>query len=222
MLQPPRHRLDAPGLYVHREDPAIRFDVIEAEEASIAARIAAEGPGDHDRLAAAYRHPWRRYASGDGRFDLDARSPLYTGAKGDDIGTRSARDYLDAGATIFTLRRLDRHQREQVGALISSDRAGTINRLGRPLDDVLHAAWVDDLNRIEGTRLAVVFGLAGIQGWHRTWPAGEVTTEMLDDLYAVGGPGLLHGLAMAIITHGEPLRRTEGLPSASPGTEPSR
>lgn len=222
MLQPPRHRLDAPGCYVHREDPAIRFDVIEAEEASIAARIAAEDHGDHDRLAAAYRHPWRRYASGEGRFDLDARYPLYTGAKGDDIGTRSARDYLDAGATIFTLRRLSRTEREQVGALLSSDRAGAVHRLGRPLEDVLAAAHVDDLNRIHATRLAVIFGLAGIQGWHRPWPAGEVTAEMLDDLDTVGGPALLHGLAMAIITHGDPLRRTEGLPSASPGTEPSR
>ena len=66
MLTPPRHRVDAPGIYVHETDPAVRLDIVDLESAAIAELVAAAAPERRADLAKQYRHPWRRYASGEG------------------------------------------------------------------------------------------------------------------------------------------------------------
>lgn len=221
MLTPPRHRVDAPGIYVHSADPALRLDVVDLEVAEIAKSIAEASEERRADLAKIYRHPWHRYASGEGRYDLDARYPLLT-ASG--VAEVSPRSYLDDGATLFRLRRLAREDRDAVGVLLGSDRAAKMSELGRPFDELMAAAHVDALNRIAGLRRAVQCGLDGVDNWHGgAWPRGEVVDDKrLDELDEVGGPALLQALALAILRHSDPLRRDEGLPSASPGTAPSR
>lgn len=222
MLTPPRHRVDAPGIYVHETDPAVRLDLVDLESAAIAELVAAAAPERRADLAKQYRHPWRRYASGEGRFDIDARYPLPL--VGGSFIERTAREYLDAGATLFRLRRLAREDRDAIGVLLGSDRADTVSRLGRSFEEVIAAAHVDALNRIHGLRRAVQLGLDGVEGWHAgPWPRGTVVDEArIDALDEVGGAPLLQALALAILRYSDPLRRDEGLPSASPGTEPSR
>jgi len=222
MLTPPRHRIDAPGIYVHHTDPALRLDLVELEAAVISEWLTTVPATTRDDLAKIYRHPWYRYASGEGRFDLDAKYPLRL--EGGVIINKSARDYLDAGATLFRLRRLAREDRDAIGVLLGSDRADTMHRLGRPFDEVVAAAHVDALNRISGLRRAVMLGLDGVENWHAgPWPRGTVVDEArIDALDEVGGAALLQALALAILRYSDPLRRDEGLPSASPGTEPSR
>ena len=222
MLTPPRHRADAPGIYVHDTDPAVRVDLIEIETAAIKELIAAAPAERRSELADSCRHPWLRYASGEGRYDLDARYPLH--APGGSVIERSAREYLDAGATLFRLRRLTREEHDQATALLHSDRAETFARLGRPIDDVNLGAEIDRINRAAGVRLAVKHGLAGVDGWHAgPWPAGWVVDDArLDELHDVGGPLLLERIAIAVLRYSAPLRRDESLRFASPGTEPSR
>lgn len=89
-VAPPQHRIDAPIVWIHRDDSAWDADRIEADLEKMRAENL--DPADH---------PVLRYHGGWTRYDIDARATLFG-------ETVSARDYLDESKapTRWHLRRL--------------------------------------------------------------------------------------------------------------------
>ena len=86
LKRPPQQRVDAPIIFVHRDDPAWDHARIEAEKAQM------EKPA---------MHPVERYLGGWGRYDIDARATVL----GQDV---SPREYLDESKhpTLFRFKRM--------------------------------------------------------------------------------------------------------------------
>ena len=197
-------------------DPAIDRQRIDAEAKAIAEKLAAVPDDQRERLTKAWRHPWARYAAGEGRFDLGARYFLAT------TGADAApRDYLHE-PTEFHLAALSREIREEVLAGLTSQKAKLLAGLGLPAADILMAGEYDASRYRSALALAARHGVARIERWptdHRF--SHPLTDADLDHIHDVCG-AVIDQIADAVLSYSSPLRPDEGLPSASPGTEPGR
>lgn len=238
--EPPTHRADAEGVWIHFLDRAYRKDLVEQqiEQMSLDLRAAsarlsedlerATSEDEKDqiarsriRLGAIYgkqAHPMFRYYAGETRYDLQAEMRIPRASGEPDI-VRAA-DYFGPDARKFRLRRLPRAVWLEVNDEATSNVATDVKRIspGLSADDLAPIAMGDAVARRRGREKAVLYGLKSADGLDlpRTKDADgrerldDKALDMLHDLDA----GLVDLLARAVLSYSQPLRTDEFLPSA--------
>lgn len=238
--EPPTHRADAEGVWIHFLDRAYRKDLVEQQ----IEQMAADRKAAADRLSSEYAsattdeqkyqlnksilrlddiysskaHPMFRYYAGETRYDLQAEMRIPRADGQPDI-VRAA-DYFGPDARKFRLRRLPRAVWLEVNDEATSNVATDVKRIspGLSADDLAPIAMGDAVARRRGREKAVLYGLKSADGLDlpRTKDADgrerldDRALDMLHDLDA----GLVDLLARAVLSYSQPLRTDEFLPSA--------
>lgn len=241
MHEPPTHRVDAEGVWIHFADPAYRKGRVEAEIAEMSRQAAVArhrleadleraGPDSEEgrqiklnltRLPAVYgakAHPIARYFGGATRYDLQAELRLPR-ADGEHEIVKTA-DYFGPGARQFKLRRLPRSIWVEVESEAMSNIAADVRRVNpsTPADELAMLTAADAVARRRGRERAVLYGLKAADGLDLPRTADDDGRSCLDpsalDMLHDLDPGLVDLLAKAVIFYSQPLREDEFLPSA--------
>lgn len=239
-IEPPTHRIDAEGVWIHFSDPAYDRKRVESEIAemqrqrSIAAKqleeelekardrkdvdLIAQLEKDHIRLPAIYgmeAHPMVRYYAGRTRYDLHAEMRIPR-AEGDPVIVTAA-EYFGPDARKFRLSRLSRAIWREVEQEAFSDVASRVLATGAKLDHqaLAELSVIDQYSRQKGREKAVRYGLLAVDGVRlpkeKDHAGRDVLVESaLDQLHQLD-PGLIDLLAKAVIVYSQPLREDEFL-----------
>lgn len=240
LIEPPTHRLDSEGVWVHYSDLAYDRERVESEMEEMAsqmeiarARLRAEIDEatkrndidligqlslNVDRLPDVYgprAHPMVRYYAGETRYDIHAEMRIPR-AEGEPVVVRAA-EYFGPDARRFHLRRLSRNVWREVRQEAFSTVASSVQSTGAKLDHqaLAELAIIDQISRQKGREKAVRYGLVAVDGLNLTTEKDHqgrtmLTEASLDMLHDLD-PGIIDLVAKAVLMHSEPLRENEFL-----------